>query len=228
MSPPVLTGRPGGRNAAKIRAALSLWGRIFAAGYDAVSASMERNFMGDVRRDLLANASGRVIEIGSGTGVNLQHYPRTIEELVCTEPEEPMAKRLGRKAADTDLPVRIVKAGAEDLPFEDDSFDTAVATLVLCTVPDPASSLRELARVLKPGGRLFFIEHVRAQDPGLAKWQDRLHPLWLRFGHGCNCNRPTLDTIEASPLRVEDFRRGRIPKSPPIVRPLVTGVAVAL
>ena len=184
--------------------------------------------MGDVRRDLLANASGRVIEIGSGTGVNLQHYPRTIDELVCTEPEEPMAKRLRRKAADSELTVRIVNAGAEDLPFEDDSFDTAVATLVLCTVPDPASSLRELARVLKPGGRLFFIEHVRAQDPGLAKWQDRLHPLWLRFGHGCNCNRPTLDTIEASPLRVEDFRRGRIPKSPPIVRPLVTGVAVAL
>src|SRR5919206_260526 len=77
------------------------------------------------------------------------------------------------------------------------------------------------------GGRLIFIEHVRAEDPGLAKWQDRLHPLWVRFGHGCHCNRPTLETLEASPLRVESHRRGRIPKAPPIVRPLITGMAVA-
>jgi ubiquinone/menaquinone biosynthesis C-methylase UbiE len=206
---------------------MSLWGRIFAAGYDTFVGSMERNFMGDVRRELLADASGRVIEIGSGTGVNLQHYPRTIGELVCTEPEEPMARRLRSKAAETELPVRIVEAGAEELPFEDDTFDTAVATLVLCTVRDPAAALTELARVLKPGGRLIFIEHVRATDPGLAKWQDRLHPLWVRFGHGCHCNRPTLDTIEASPLEVETYQRGKIPKSPPVVRPLVTGVAVA-
>jgi ubiquinone/menaquinone biosynthesis C-methylase UbiE len=200
---------------------------MFAAGYDTFVAAMEKNFLGDVRRQLLANASGRVIEIGSGTGVNLQHYPRTIEELVCTEPEAPMAKRLRRKAADTDLPVRIVEAGAEDLPFEDASFDTAVATLVLCTVSDPRASLRELARVLKPGGHLIFIEHVRAPEPGLAKWQDRLHPLWIRFGHGCHCNRPTLDTIEASPFTVTEHRRGRIPKSVPIVSPLVTGQAAA-
>lgn len=206
---------------------MSLWGRIFAAGYDTLAGSMERNFMGDVRRDLLADASGRVVEIGSGTGVNLQHYPRTIDELVCTEPEEPMARRLRGKAAETDLPVRIVEAGAEELPFEDDSFDTAVATLVLCTVQNPAAALRELSRVLKPGGRLIFIEHVRATDPGLAKWQDRLHPLWVRFGHGCHCNRSTLDTIQASPFEIESARRGEIPKAPPIVRPLVTGVAVA-
>jgi SAM-dependent methyltransferase len=98
---------------------------------------------------------------------------------------------------------------------------------VLCTVDDPEAAVAEVARVLKPGGRLIFLEHVRAQDPGLAKWQDRLHPLWVRFGHGCHCNRPTLDTIEASPLRVESHRRGRIPKAPPIVRPLITGMAVA-
>jgi len=206
---------------------VSLWGRIFAAGYDTFVGRMERRFMGAVRKELLANASGRVVEIGSGTGVNLQHYPRTIEELVCTEPEEPMAKRLRRKAEGTDLPVTIVNAGAEDLPFEDDSFDTAVATLVLCTVRDPAAALRELSRVLKPGGHLIFIEHVRATEPGLAKWQDRLHPLWVRFGHGCHCNRPTLDTIEASSFEVQSYRRGEVPFSPPIVRPLITGVATA-
>ena len=206
---------------------MSLWGRMFAAGYDTFVGSMERNFMGDVRRRMLADATGRVVEIGSGTGVNLQHYPRTIEELVCTEPEEPMAKRLRKKAEESDLPVRVVHAPGEKLPFEDDSFDTAVATLVLCTVDDPARSLDELARVLRPGGRLIFIEHVRSPEPGLAKWQDRLHPLWVRFGHGCHCNRPTLDTIEASPLEVESHRDGQIPKAPPIVRPLLTGTAVA-
>jgi ubiquinone/menaquinone biosynthesis C-methylase UbiE len=159
--------------------------------------------------------------------VNLEHYPSSIDELVCTEPEEPMARRLRPKAEASGLEVSVVHAPAEELPFEDDSFDTAVATLVLCTVTDPARSLAELNRVLRPGGRLIFIEHVRATDPGLARWQDRLHPLWVRFGHGCNCNRPTLESIEASPLSVESHRRGRIPKAPPIVRPLLTGVAVA-
>ena len=138
-----------------------------------------------------------------------------------------MARRLRRKAETSGLPVQVVETGAEHLPFEDDSFDTAVTTLVLCTVDDPERAVSELARVLKPGGRLIFLEHVRSPDPGLAKWQDRLHPLWVRFGHGCHCNRPTLETIEASPLRVERHRRGRIPKAPPIVRPLLTGVAVA-
>jgi SAM-dependent methyltransferase len=138
-----------------------------------------------------------------------------------------MAKQLRRKVAEGDLSAEVVEAPAESLPFDDDSFDTAVATLVLCTVTDPTRALREIDRVLRPGGRFIFVEHVRATDPGLAKWQDRLHPLWIRFGHGCNCNRPTLDTIEASPLEVETHRRGQIPKAPPIVRPLLTGVAVA-
>lgn len=206
---------------------MSLWGRIFAAGYDTFQARMEREFFGRIRHEMLAGAQGRVVEIGSGTGANLEHYPRSIEELVCTEPEEPMAKRLREKAARSALPVRVVTAPAEELPFEDDSFDTAVAALVLCTVDDPQRTLAEVARVLRPGGRFVFMEHVRSTDPGVAKWQDRLHPLWVRFGHGCHCNRPTLDTIEASPLRVETHRRGQIRKAPPIVRPLLTGVAVA-
>jgi ubiquinone/menaquinone biosynthesis C-methylase UbiE len=206
---------------------MSLWGRVFAAGYDTFVGSMERNFMGALRKEMLADATGRVVEIGSGTGVNLQHYPRSIDELVCTEPEEPMARRLRKKAQETDLEVTVVHAPAERLPFEDDSFDTAVATLVLCTVTDPARALDELGRVLRPGGRLIFIEHVRSPEPGLAKWQDRLHPLWVRFGHGCHCNRPTLETIEASAFSVESHRRGRIPKTVPLVRPLLTGVAAA-
>lgn len=206
---------------------MSLWGRVFAAGYDTFQSRMERAFFGDIRRAMLAGASGRVVEIGSGTGANLQHYPHTIGELVCTEPEAPMAKRLREKAEGSGLPVSVVEAPAEKLPFEDDSFDTAVAALVLCTVTDPEAALDEIARVLRPGGRFIFMEHVRAQDPGLAKWQDRLHPLWLRFGHGCHCNRATYEAIERSPLEIESHRRGRIPKAPPIVKPLLTGVARA-
>jgi ubiquinone/menaquinone biosynthesis C-methylase UbiE len=206
---------------------MSVWGRIFAAGYDTFQARMERDFFGKIRHDMLAGVTGRVVEIGSGTGANLAHYPRTIDELVCTEPEEPMAKRLREKVAGSGLPVRVVNAPAEELPFEDDSFDIAVAALVLCTVSDPRRAVDEVARVLKPGGRFIFMEHVRSTDPSSAKWQDRLHPLWVRFGHGCHCNRPTLDTIEASPLRVETHRRGVIRRAPPIVRPLLTGVAVA-
>lgn len=206
---------------------MSLWGRIFAAGYDTFQSRMEAGFMGDLRRELLAEARGRVVEIGSGTGVNLQHYPSAIDELVCTEPEEPMARRLRTKAQSSGLNVSVVETPAEKLPFEDDSFDTAVTTLVLCTVDDPARALDEVARVLKPGGRLIFLEHVRATEPELARWQDRLHPLWVRFGHGCHCNRPTLESIDASQLRLESHRRGSIPHAPPIVRPLLTGVAVA-
>jgi ubiquinone/menaquinone biosynthesis C-methylase UbiE len=206
---------------------MSLWGRIFAAGYDTFQANMERNFMGAVREQMLADASGRVLEIGAGTGANLSHYPRSIAELVSTEPEEPMARRLRSKAEDSGLNVSVVEAPAEALPFEDDSFDTAVATLVLCTVSDPGRSLSELARVLRPGGRLLFIEHVRSPEPRLAGWQDRLHPVWVRFAHGCHCNRTTFESIEDSPLQIESHRRGRIPKAPPIVQPLLTGVAVA-
>ena len=115
----------------------------------------------------------------------------------------------------------MVEAPGEALPFPDDSFDTVALTLVLCTVPDPAAALREIARVLKPGGRFLFLEHVRADDPGLAKWQDRLHGPWYVFGHGCHCNRDTLATLKSSPLEVERADRGAIPKSPPLVRPLL-------
>jgi ubiquinone/menaquinone biosynthesis C-methylase UbiE len=206
---------------------VSLYGRLFASLYDRMLAGTERAGLAERRRDLLSRAQGRVIEVGAGTGANLSHYPAEIEEMVLTEPEEPMAKRLEGKLHDSGREGRVVRAPGESLPFADDSFDTAVSTLALCTVGDPDATLAELRRVLRPGGRLLFLEHVRSHEPGTARWQDRLAPLWRRVGHGCNCNRPTADLIRDAGFNVEELEEGELPKSPPIVRPLIAGRAVA-
>jgi ubiquinone/menaquinone biosynthesis C-methylase UbiE len=206
---------------------MSLWGRVFAALYDKALDGSEKAGLADRRRDLLSKARGRVLEIGAGTGLNLPYYPAGVEEIVFTEPEEPMAKRLEAKLADAGRPSRVTRAPAERLPFEDDSFDTVVCTLVLCTVEDPDQAISEVARVLRPGGQFLFLEHVRADDPKLARWQDRLTGVWRKIGHGCNPNRPTPALIERSPLAVEEIEHSEFPKSPPIVRPLVTGRALA-
>lgn len=205
----------------------AIWGRVFAATYDWFLGVAERGGLREMRRELLAGASGRTVELGAGTGLNLKHYPEAVSELVLTEPDPHMSVRLRRRVAKAGRPVEVVEAPAERLPFDDASFDTAVITLVLCTVPDPPAALAEVARVLKPDGRCLFLEHVRSPEPRLARWQDRLHGPWKLFGDGCNCNRDTLATIEASPLEVEKVERSTMPKAPPIVRPLITGSARA-
>jgi ubiquinone/menaquinone biosynthesis C-methylase UbiE len=190
-------------------------------------ASTEEAGLRDRRRDLLSEADGATLELGAGTGLNLDLYPPSVTELVLTEPAEHMARRLRERAAGAGRDVEVVQAPAERLPLPDDRFDTVVATLVLCTVDDPAATLAEVDRVLRPGGRLLFLEHVRSTDPRVARWQDRLHGPWRFVGAGCNCNRDTPATLAASPLQVERLDHGELPKSPPIVRPLVTGRAVA-
>ena len=206
---------------------MSLYGRIFASLYDRMLKDTEEAGLRERRHVLLAGARGRVLELGAGTGLNLSHYPASgIDELVLTEPEEPMARRLEARARSLSPAPRVVRAPAEDLPFDDASFDTVVSTLVLCTVDDQAGSLREVRRVLKDGGTLLFVEHVRSDDPARARWQDRLHGPWKALGHGCHCNRATVPAIEASGFRLVDLEHGTLPKSPPIVRPLVMGTAV--
>ena len=200
------------------------WGRAFSAFYDSLLKGTEEAGLRDRRREVLAAAKGRTIDIGAGTGANLGLFPEGAE-VVMAEPDPHMLKRLRRKVSESGADIELVEAGAERLPFEDDSFDTAVFTLVLCTVPDPKAALAEAARVLKPGGQLLFVEHVRAQDEGLARWQDRLETPWRLFGDGCHCNRDTVAGIEASPLTLESVNRGELPKSPPLTKPLAWGRA---
>ena len=202
------------------------WGRGFAALYDRALSRVEEGGLREERHALLARANGRVLELGAGTGLNLDHYPRSLKRLVLTEPDPHMAKRLRAHAAEAGVNAEIVEAPGEQLPFEDDSFDTVVSTLVLCTVPDLSGTLAEIARVLKKGGRLLFIEHVRSEDERLARWQDRLHGPWKFIGKGCNCNRDTLSAIRAW-LEVEDARHGELPASPPLTRPKIFGSARA-
>lgn len=200
--------------------------RFTAALYEPFLWMGERLGMATRRRQLLADASGAVLEIGAGTGLNLRHYPAGLEELVLAEPGEPMAGRIDLSRAPEGVPVRVVRAPAEQLPFADESFDTVVSTLVLCTVSNPARALSEVARVLRPGGRLLFLEHVEA-DPGWRHGlQRRTARPWAAFADGCRCDRPTLATIE-SQLRVESVDRGRWRGMPAIVKPLVWGSAAA-
>lgn len=202
-----------------------LWARVFAALYDPLLWLGEKAGMGARRRDLLGDSRGRTVELGSGTGLNLGYYPDGLDELVLTEPEAAMRVRSARRLRRSGHPARVLDASAEQLPFADGTVDTIVSTLVLCTVDDPDPVLREIERVLRPGGRLLFVEHVRSESPRVARWQDRLAEPWRRFAEGCHCNRATLELIEASELELEDVQRTTWRGMPPIVRPLITGVA---
>lgn len=201
------------------------WGRAFSALYDRGLKATEDAGLREMRREVLSQARGRTIDLGAGTGANLNLYPRAVTELVLAEPGSHMLKQLRAKAGEGGGG-EIVQASAQSLPFADDSFDTAVFTLVLCTVPDPAAALAETARVLKPGGRLLFIEHVRSRHPDLARWQDRLERPWRFAADGCHCNRDTVAAIEASPLELVEVEHGRLPKAVPLIRPLARGKAI--
>jgi ubiquinone/menaquinone biosynthesis C-methylase UbiE len=186
---------------------------------------MERGGLADMRGRLLSNAQGDTLEIGAGTGLNLDRYPRDGVALTLTEPEEAMAKRLQHRVDATWPDTQVLPAPADALPFASGAFDTVVSTLVLCTVPNQPRALAEIRRVLRPGGRLLFLEHVRSEDPRLARWQDRLQRPWYRFAYGCHCNVPTLDAIKAAQFEIESIEVGNIPYALPIMRPMIIGSA---
>jgi ubiquinone/menaquinone biosynthesis C-methylase UbiE len=203
--------------------------RIFAALYDRILSGTEKAGLRRMRAELLAEANGRTLELGAGTGLNLTHYTAAVSELVLTEPDPFMAARLRRRLrAEPPAPasVDVVETPAESLPFDDSSFDTVVSTLVLCTVDDPDRTADEVARVLRPEGRMLFLEHVRSPDsPRLARWQDRLERPWGWLGAGCHPNRPTAETLHEAGFELERLDRERMPKAPPIVRPVIRGSA---
>ncbi|TXI51687.1 MAG: class I SAM-dependent methyltransferase [Mycobacterium sp.] len=207
---------------------MSLYSHVFARVYDPFLALGERSGMRDLRRETLAAARGRVLEIGAGTGLNVKLYPGAVTAITLAEPDAPMAARLRRRVSGASHPVEVVQAPAEQLPFADGSFDTVVSTLVLCTVADMAASLREIGRVLAPGGQLLFVEHVRAGHGRLVRWQERLHEPWRRFACGCHCNRDTAVALRDNGFAVERVQEHRWRRMPRIVQPLLAGIASPL
>jgi SAM-dependent methyltransferase len=205
---------------------MTLRGRLFAMTYDRQMAKVERAGLLGYRETVLAGANGRVLEIGGGTGANLPFYGTAVASLTLTEPETPMLRRLQRKVRAQAPAATVLRAPAEDLPFDDGSFDVAVSTLVLCGVDDQPRALRELRRVLRPGGQLLFIEHVRSADPRRARSQDRMNRI-NRFLVGCDCNRPTLDSIGEAGFAITQVTHTALPKAPTFVRPAIVGSAVA-
>lgn len=163
----------------------------------------------------LAGVRGEVLEIGFGTGLNLPHYPKGVTRLVALEPNARVSRRARARieAAEFDVELAGLR-GDRDLPFDAGRFDDAVSTWTLCTIPDVAHALAEVGRVLKPGGRLFFVEHGLAPDPAVRRWQHRLNPLSRFLGDGCNLDRDIAALLGASPLEVEQCETFYLPDTP--------------
>ncbi|HET6876645.1 MAG TPA: class I SAM-dependent methyltransferase [Jatrophihabitans sp.] len=203
---------------------MSVRARLFAALYDRQMHRVEAAGLGALRERLLGRAGGRVLEIGSGTGANLRLLAPGAESLTVTEPEAPMLSRLERRVQQEAPAATVHRVSAEELPFADQSFDVVVSTLVLCGVGDQPRALAEVRRVLRPGGRLLFLEHVRSTDLQVARAQDALNPV-NRFFVRCNCNRATVEAIEHAGFAIESVERLAMPKAPFFIRPIALGTA---
>lgn len=196
---------------------------IFAALYDLIQRRAEKKFLGPHRVYLAGTARGRVLDVGAGTGINFGYYPPEAE-VVGVEPDPYMFRRAQARADRLGRQIKLLADGAEQLPFPDGSFDAAVATLVFCTIADPERALGELRRVLRPGGQLRFLEHVRAKTPGWRRFQDAITPVWSRFGGGCHPNRDTVGAIERAGFQIAELQDHAFGPYP--VRPFVRGGAV--
>ena len=213
-----------------MRDPLGLNERFFAWYYPKVVGRAEAAGQAETRRELLAEARGRTLEIGAGSGFNLPHYTDAVTELVLSEPSPHMREHL-RERLETDPPPvgswELADADAENLSFEDQSFDTVTGGFIMCSIPDPEVALAEIARVLKPGGRYIFLEHVHAgEGTMLGRFQDLIEVPHRYIAAGCHPNRRTWELIENSPLEIERLERGEQPKAPPSVKPTILGSAV--
>lgn len=208
---------------------MSLRDRLFARVYDRVVAPMEEAGLREWRRDLLADLSGTVVELGAGTGANLGLYPATVERLVVTEPEPAMLSQLRSRLGDLapGIDVDVHRAAAASLPLGDGEADAVVSTLVLCSVGDPEAVLAEVRRVLRPGGRLVLLEHVAADHrPARLRWQRRVDVVWPHVAAGCHLTRRTAEAVRAAGFE-GDLVRESARKASPLVRTMVRGSVVA-
>ena len=176
---------------------------LFARMYQRIAAAAEAAGAAEHRTRLLADLSGRVVEVGAGNGMNFRHYPTSVTEVVAVEPEPYLRARAEEAAAQAAVPVRVLDGTSTSIPLADASIDAGVASLVLCSVPDQAAALAELRRVIRPGGELRFYEHVRASDDGRARWQRRVDPIWTRVAGGCHLTRDTERSIADAGFAIE-------------------------
>lgn len=197
----------------------------FIGDYLSNHLSAEKIFLGRWRRELLKHVYGEVLEIGAGTGANLDHYPDQVTRLVLTEPNKHRRTILEQKASDRGLEnVQVSDDTAEHIPAESESFDCVVAFIVFCCISNPGAALEEIKRVLKPGGYFFFLEHVAAPEgTALRRWQDRLNPIWRIVGD--NVNRQTEEAIIRAGFKMKEITRENIPKALPLYRPSIRGIA---
>ena len=200
---------------------------LFAKYYDRLIADAEEKCLHEWRASLLKNVSGRVLEMGCGTGANLPYYNANIEHLALAEPNVHMRQRVLEKLPQyPNLNVKILDYHGETIPSPDQTYDAVVSTLVLCTVEDPQKILEEIYRVLKPQGRFVFLEHVAAENnPSRYKWQKRLEPIWKIIGHGCHLTRSTEQSIVQAGFKIEEITRESMRGVPPFVRPSIRGKA---
>jgi len=202
--------------------------RWFAALWD-IQTRLESEKIRGVRRDVVAGATGRVLEIGCGTGTNFRYYGQAAVDVIATDPDPFMLRRATKRAAESDKRIEVQQVSAEILPFRDVSFDSVVSTANMCTIPDQARALLEIWRVLKPGGEYRFLDHVRYRNRFGALWQDALTPVWKWVGAGCHPNRDTGRAIEEAGFTFRSLERlTLVPPLPPmiIVRPAIKGVAI--
>lgn len=178
--------------------------------------------------ELIGLAEGRVLEIGAGTGANLGYYSSAVTEVVGIEPVAAMLEKAQAVVQQVghDFPVQLQVGDARELPFDDGSFDSVVACLVFCTIPQPELAVAEMQRILKPGGKLFFYEHVASTRPRVRAWQKRINPVWRKVACGCEITRDTRQLFETAGFQYQQIKDFDHPKVPPLMAPIIAGVAV--